>query len=361
MEKHNITYERNANTSFMKVPAIQRESLDEKLILCKKYRGVISLEKCYVNGDGQYWYNITGMQALDTFCKINLIEQKFFEMLIFRICSQLEILEWNLLDASCMVMDPEFIFITPNGDEVFFVLYPESQGEFWGEFQKLMEYLLTKINHTDREGVKQSYKIYEMILTKTFQMEDIKHIFLKEKEEVVEQIEPLIESSVESVATEEENWFLKMENSFKEWIEKTIGYIRSGGKTSEEIPMVVYPEEEIEEKQEISINPTICLTGELQEAQGILVYEGMDAYPDFKLQKEMCILGKNPGLKLCLDKDTISQFHAKFEYIDKNYYIEDINSTNGTVVNEIALNYKEKKALFPGDLIRFADVKYRFL
>ena len=57
----------------------------------------------------------------------------------------------------------------------------------------------------------------------------------------------------------------------------------------------------------------------------------------------------------------ISQFHAKIEWMDDVYYIEDTNSTNGTYVNDTLLNYKEKRELTPGDSIRFADVKYRFM
>ena len=91
------------------------------------------------------------------------------------------------------------------------------------------------------------------------------------------------------------------------------------------------------------------------------MYEGMGDYPDFEIGEGSCILGKNPKVKLYLNRETVSQFHAKFDYFDHNYYIEDMNSTNGTFVNDEMLNYKEKRVLAPGDVLRFADVKYRFL
>ena len=99
----------------------------------------------------------------------------------------------------------------------------------------------------------------------------------------------------------------------------------------------------------------------LGETQGLLIYEGIGDYPDFQLEEDVCMIGKNPKVRLCIHKDTISQFHAKIDYLDHTYYIEDLNSTNGTYVNDEIINYKEKKALSPGDVIRFADVKYRFL
>ena len=125
--------------------------------------------------------------------------------------------------------------------------------------------------------------------------------------------------------------------------------------------MVVYPEDEVEEEENIQLNPTICLAASLGAPRGILVYEGMRDYPDFVLEQGTSILGKNPRARLHLNRETISQFHAKLDYYEKNYYIEDMNSTNGTFLNDEMLNYKEKKMLSAGDVIRFADVKYRFM
>ena len=45
----------------------------------------------------------------------------------------------------------------------------------------------------------------------------------------------------------------------------------------------------------------------------------------------------------------------------QEFYIEDLNSTNGTFVNDEVLAYKEKKLLKSNDIVRFADVKYRFV
>ena len=124
--------------------------------------------------------------------------------------------------------------------------------------------------------------------------------------------------------------------------------------------MVVYPEDKREDLQE-QIHPTICLAAAFGEPQGMLIYEGRGDYPDFELARGSCILGKNPRVKLYLPRETVSQFHAKFDYYDKKYYVEDMNSTHGTFINEEMLSYKEQREWMPGDILCFADVKYRFL
>ena len=62
-----------------------------------------------------------------------------------------------------------------------------------------------------------------------------------------------------------------------------------------------------------------------------------------------------------IGKDTISHFHAVINRENQEFYLEDLNSTNGTFVNNEVLAYKQKKQLKSNDIIRFADVKYRFV
>ena len=102
-----VTYERDISRSYMKIPAVEKACLDERLMFNRAYKGILPMEKCYVNGSGQYWYNISGKQALDAYCRMHSINQSFFETLILRICSQLELLEWNLMDSNCLVVDPD--------------------------------------------------------------------------------------------------------------------------------------------------------------------------------------------------------------------------------------------------------------
>lgn len=367
MINREITYQRDVNKSYMKIPAVIESCLDEKLIFRKDYQGILPVEKCYVNGAGQYWYNISGRQALDTYCRVNSISHNFFEMLILRICSQLEILEWNLIDTSCLVVDPELIFVNSTGEDVSFVLYPDTKGNFWDELQQLLEYLLTKLNHTDPEGVRRAYRLYDLTLAEGYSIAELKETILTARERKIEE-ETLVAAGVESTEEvaqiepkKEVDVFQDIEKKLQGLLERVKEILWVKKENKEDIPMVVYPEDEVEEEENIQLNPTICLAASLGAPRGILVYEGMGDYPDFVLEQGTSILGKNPRARLHINRETISQFHAKLDYYEKNYYIEDMNSTNGTFLNDEMLNYKEKKMLSAGDVIRFADVKYRFM
>lgn len=356
MINREVRYERDISRSYMIIPAKEVPSIDEHLMFRKGYQGILPMEKCYVNGCGQYWYNISGWQALDTYCKVNGITHKFFEQLILCICRQLEILEWNLLDARCLVVDPEYIFVNAGGEDVSFILYPETEGEFLDELRHLMEYLLTKLNHSDKEGVHKAYQIYHRTLTEGYSIADLKQLILARRSQE-ESYEAMPEKKeIEDSCFQKETIWERVEERIEKILEKIKEFFPYKRNNQEEIPTVLYPEDCVEE-----IHPTICLANVLGEPQGKLVYEGRGDCPDFKLTEGSCILGKNPRVKLYLPVETVSQFHAKFEYYDKKYYVEDMNSTNGTFVNGEMLSYKELRELVPGDVLCFADVKYRFL
>lgn len=397
MINREITYERNIHSSYMKIPSVMEVCFDEKLLLRKKYSGCLIMEKCFVNGQGQYWYNITGKQALDAYCRVNAIGISFFETLLLRICNQLELLEWNLIDSHCLMVDPELIFVNNRGEDISFVLYPNKGADFFQDFQQLMEYLLTKLNHSDKGSVHTAYKIYQMTLSDSYSMSDIKDAVLtgmqketlqkaekdiskrtsvqiptdeieqvstetKKKKEIIEKRENVKNSKIPYMDVLQEKW-----KEFQEKVKNILsvkpkdfleGKMQFGEK--EEFPTVIYPEEN-EEMERIEIHPTICLTASFGEPRGVLLYEGLENYVDFELEQMICLIGKNDRARMRIEKDTISQFHAKIDYMEDNYYIEDLNSTNGTYVNDEILNYKERKILQVGDIIRFADVKYRFV
>ena len=95
--------------------------------------------------------------------------------------------------------------------------------------------------------------------------------------------------------------------------------------------------------------------------QGMLLYEGMENRSNIIIDKDCTRIGQGDEADAVIGKDTISHFHAVINRENQEFYLEDLNSTNGTFVNNEVLAYKQKKQLKSNDIIRFADVKYRFV
>ena len=417
MMNREVSYQRNIAGSYMKIPVSRINEFDERLILKKKLPGLIPVERCFMDGRGEYWYQITGKQSLDTYCRLQDVSVAFIEQVILSVCSEIEILEWNLLDINCLQLEPELVYISNQTQEVLFCVYPENTQDISLGFQQLMEYLLTRIDHKDEEMVRLGYGIYEKTLREGYNILDIREFIVQRRNERNPQIRDNSEidglekgterkrgsnkvekqdriRNVDQTGKQEEKGVVKKqveeacpvsETGVRDWrnelgktqeiwaaMQETWGRIRELFKTplipertkKKELSQADFfydTEEEEELEPVIEIHPTVCIgQGNLRE-EGLLLYEGRDTYPDYHIQKEVCTVGKDQASDLLLQKETVSRHHAKIRKMEDGYYIEDLNSTNGTYLNDELLSYKEPRLLHSSDLICFADVKYRFI
>lgn len=120
-----------------------------------------------------------------------------------------------------------------------------------------------------------------------------------------------------------------------------------------------YNEEENEE-----FEPTCLLNASNEKAVMIPVLKALDdaKYNDIPITSLPFFIGKlKKNVDFCLDSDTVSRYHAKITKEGEAYYLTDLNSTNGTAINQSLLQTYEKKGIQFGDEIMFADIKYRFL
>lgn len=369
MINREITYKRDINCSYMIVPAMPENNFDEKLLLRRCLDTFVPVQKCYEGFAGQYWYDITGKQALDSYCRINSIGKTFFETLILKLCQAVEILEWNLVDVNCLVLDPEMIFINAQ-EELSFVAYPFHKGNLAMELQQLLEYMLTKLDHKDTTAVGWAYKIYEMSLMEGMSIAEFKRVILEERSRMIVSQERQIVREAAKEEQEVEKHFVNQNDFTPEIIKQKIYDVlkellsswknRFQKNVNEYIPMVIYPEEQEEQEEEVvTLHPTVCIST-MEKDKRELICDRKGVFPDFELEKGAYIIGKNHKVQFYIEKDTISQFHARVEYQGDAYYIEDLNSTNGTYVNEKLLSYKSRKQLQSGDSIRFGDVGYHF-
>ena len=69
-------------------------------------------------------------------------------------------------------------------------------------------------------------------------------------------------------------------------------------------------------------------------------------------------LGRSADADIRLDDRYASGFHARVFNRSGNYFAEDLNSTNGTLLNSQELH--GEAGLRPGDVIRIGDTEFRF-
>lgn len=106
---------------------------------------------------------------------------------------------------------------------------------------------------------------------------------------------------------------------------------------------------------------TVILAGEGIERKSFLRAEDKYKYQDIELVEFPFFFGKlKTQVNSSIESPAVSRFHAKIECLGGEYYLVDLNSTNGTYLNGERLKSNERRHLEMGDKVRFADVGYYF-
>jgi len=91
------------------------------------------------------------------------------------------------------------------------------------------------------------------------------------------------------------------------------------------------------------------------------VYRLRGEEKDVLLDQEEMTIGRGAGCTVVLARGQLSRQHCRLRLTRDGYEIEDLKSTNGTCVNEVKLAPGETVLLRPGDLVRFANRRFRYL
>lgn len=333
-------------------------------------------------------YEITGKQALDHVLESLPMDAKMLTYFFADLCGTLEQVENNLLNPAQLLLTQECIYRNYSDGSYRFCYCPDAKEEVTEAFQKLSEYLLTKIDHKDRIAVKIAYQIYDQVVKEGYSLTAIReslHYGDEEGEEKIigqdrtnvqdyeekthnvvnDQAESTLTESAKRIPADKSNPFQmigkKMLDHFFPDIVRLGDYKkmkeRKKEKQKEILPIVFEPEEE-----EVRMGrPTVLLSSRRNHIIGILKYEGDHKLPDLKIDTFPYLVGNSRECAGYLDCPTISRQHAKITKAEDVFFIEDLNSANGTKAGGNLLDYKMKVSLEPNEVVEFADEKFRFI
>jgi len=89
----------------------------------------------------------------------------------------------------------------------------------------------------------------------------------------------------------------------------------------------------------------------------VMLY-GPDLGKRYRLGDESMVIGRAEDAEIFVDKDSVSRYHARIVQTEHGYAVEDLQSTNGTFINDRQFKRTE---LHDGDLIKTGDVIFKFL
>lgn len=406
----------------------------EKKMITHAPKGNIAFAECVQeNGEKYLWYNITGKQALDAVLETETLSYDMLCNVLNGIYEAVQQLEGMLLPAQSILLAAESIFVDYRTRQISFCYYPGNPMPLPEAFRSFMEYLLTRLDHSDDRAVKAAYDIYGQSSAGGVELKELKSLLLmpyekdeaKTEPESLDDTEPEEPEAYAAVGQTEQDgkreasiWkqIFRGESTVQEllaavweklWkttggaagrpVGKIAGKLAGGttgrptgkragkaagersGKaavsgdkrrtgrwkiggnmknTQNEPAAFVFEPEEEEHK---SANPTVLLAGISQKPEGILRYEGTGGYSDLVIEKDNYVIGSAAECDGRIPSTTVSRRHAKISKRGTVFFIEDLNSSNGTRVGGELLNYKTGMSLQKNEVVMFADEKFRFI
>jgi two-component system, cell cycle response regulator len=78
----------------------------------------------------------------------------------------------------------------------------------------------------------------------------------------------------------------------------------------------------------------------------------------YPLGEQALLIGRGSDCDICIPEGSVSRRHARIECRDDGYFVSDLQSTNGTYVNDVSFTAAR---LTDGDYLRVGGCIYRFL
>lgn len=378
-----VLFRRNHNDSYMVVEGeAQPIEFEYEMIENNQISSLLKFYCMEMNGKNQFWYNITGKQSLKDYMEQTPMDFQILERIFTYLYLACEEIEKYLIDQSHLLMSPEYIYLDKSDNclSFSFCYYPHNDDKTTDQFRGVLEHLLTVVDHDRGDFMDFCYGIYDIALRNHYSIKEMLNLVSAKRIETEDiYVEKIDMESLRSAPAKVENNSLPNYSSFYDdpnrqdvFPDEPYATKKRGG-IIDFLKSLIFVEEEDEEiemygHEDFVYDPsyeygekTMLLSGSIEVCSGKLIYDGTRGEENYLIEKDtFCIGTKKEKNDAVLHSKTVSKNHAKIIRRGNDYYLEDLNSTNGTFLNGKQLEYHHPVKLSAMDSLMFADVKYVF-
>ncbi len=348
-------------------------------------KGLLSCSLRYLNGLAYLYYDITSKQSITQLYGKRCITRAWLKDFMWSLEQIQTELERFLLDERNILWYPEQIFQDLENNIFSFLYIPYYSGE--NSFMRFLEYLVERIDYEDEVLVECVFKMHEQferngdVYLQTQIFEDAKILNksqdvpkekmtnvsgkMEEKEysedEGIDNQEELEErpskQTVEGKGIKKGFRYLldgkkRRNRNEREQYRRNMQLVMEGYAVAEETP---YEDKGEAEEEEYGRTVYVEETGIFKEViRRLYTTEGRIV---MQLNNESYTIGKKKGeVDLVLEDFSVSRMHARISKEQDEFYLEDLNSTNGTFKNGLQLQPYERRKMEEGDEIKFGKV-----
>lgn len=198
--------------------AIDTNSYQVRMIVAN---AVPDLLQCRIQGiDGKFmvYYDVTSRHSMTALFEEKKIGMEELQVILGGFVQVMEAMSEYLLNPCQLILEPEYIYLDAEKQNVRFCYLPGFHGEIQKQFQNLSEYILPKLDHEDGKAVMLGYGVYRRALEDSFHLEYIKEELYKVKNgeasdfSAYEKKKPLKQAEKSQEEHEEQKELWQMEN-----------------------------------------------------------------------------------------------------------------------------------------------------
>lgn len=401
-------YQHDASNNYLVIEGKKEKYTDfaDKILQENKVPGVLVCQYRYIDGKTYFYYRVNSLQSLSQVFARRKINWKELSHILKEIDRNWHEMESYLLNQDRIVLLPEYIFTDFDLEKVYFCYYPDYKEAL--SYEKLAAFFVDVVDYKDNKAVELAYGFHGQISEMNRSFSEIVSRLLSEKKEKEEVEKVSVLPEYESVFKREseedkesgDKKHLQLQNKFffigmGILIVEAVFFLGLGVLAlyqgillmiitiaifayilwnqrkkntveEEEFEMKLVEDEQIknEETNYQSAEPigqTVLLSRDLEIKRHTLIYQGNDAIKSFDLDVFPFVLGKaEKGIDGTILSSLVSRIHCQINYVNQEYTLQDLNSTNGTYLNGRLLTPREQVKIQPGDRIILANQPFLF-
>ncbi len=363
-----VTFKHSYNNNLMIIRDNELLINDYKInmIMKNKIEGLLDIYIGCVNGGAELSYVISSKQSVKELFFKEKMKYDDIRILIKGILYLSKELREYLLNINHIILKPEYIFLDINRIEVGYCYYPNNNGNFYEDFNSLLQEIIIITNHNDYKAVELIYGIVEICNRADYLLSDIeKYVDDMEQLTNIGEKQNILQTSInmnlENDETQENiknTYDMEMPNE-ETLFSKLVNLLNRKKNSKKEI---FKDEKKVNDNSIIEENEyseTVLISDFLKDKERKLF--SLCEKEDIVINKYPFIIGKAAGkADEVITDNSVSRMHVRIDLKADEFIIEDLNSKNGTFLNDNRLAPYEKTNITIGDKITIASFDFVF-
>lgn len=394
-----------------------------QMLLNNRIAGLLECEIRIIDNHEKFLYEISSKQPLSRIYEKAEMDYDALVSILRGIAKAVKSAKEYLLDTGHFILQPEYMYINPETRKIslcFFPLYYVGPDQ---AFHELAEYILDKVDYKEERAVVLAYDFYRKAKEDNFNINSVLRVPVPIGGVSVPRVEPpRQEEHRKKDILPEQKTEVRPKKKVEEKVLFTVGItilalliimllliqiyqpvFLIASRKMQQITLIVaagmggtvafisfvtanriycrknkekviqaedeirrrYHAEEAIQKEMTREAPycgdTVLLVRSNQKAKPKLIHMKNGKLQEILIQGDPFVIGKmSRGVDAVIKERSISRMHAKISEKEGNYYLTDLNSTNGTYKNGVRLTANETTPLKQDDEIKLADLTFYF-